>query len=423
MNKHVPPEKQAFLDLLRSSLEDGAFVKMTIGKYRGKDSELERVYVKRLTLKGVDSLSFLYRHRTQDITKNLPVADGLQSVEKLLGGEFRSGHLFTLSGDAQIEFSKKGKALLRKTKSSQKEKGEEAPAQRNQHNRTKHRFIDPGSPFLHRLGVTESTGNVIPSMSRKWKQINKFLETFSHALESAGLLKDAAAGKPLHVVDFGAGKGYLTLSVHSWLNEYITNRQTNVANKNCTAEPNTEPNVTVTGVELRENLVAFCNQVVRDLSLDGIHFHQGDISTFSPDTLDVMIALHACDVATDFALHKGIAAGAKVIMSAPCCHKELRPQMHSPAVAAPMLRHGIHLEQQAEMVTDSLRALLLEAHGYNVQVFEFVSLEHTSKNKMILAVQSGKPKNETEKLEEIRAIKEFYGIQHQTLEEMLKDEQ
>ena len=404
MTSPVPEKKQSFLDMLRSSLGDDTFVKMTIGKYRGKEPALERVYVKRLQLKGVDSLSFLYRYKTQDITKNLEVPEGLQKVKELLGGEFRSGHLFTLGGDAQIEFSKKGKALLRKTKGSQN-KGT-GPAE---HNRTKHRFIDPASPFLHRLGITDHEGTVLPSMSRKWKQINKFLETFSHAVETAGLLKEATAGKPLHVVDFGAGKGYLTFSVHRWLNEYITSNTTDTA----------EPHVNVTGVELRENLVGFCNQVAGALNLHGINFYQGDISTFSPDTLDVMIALHACDTATDFALHKGITAGAKVIMSAPCCHKELRPQMQTPTVTAPMLRHGIHMEQQAEMVTDSLRALLLEAHGYSVQVFEFVSLEHTSKNKMILATKSGAPKNREEKLEEIRAIKEFYGIKHQTLEDKI----
>ena len=138
-----------------------------------------------------------------------------------------------------------------------------------------------------------------------------------------------------------------------------------------------------------------------------------------PAAIDVMIALHACDTATDHALHVGVRAGASIIMSAPCCHKELRPQMRSPALLAPMLQHGVHLGQQAEMVTDSLRALLLEAEGYATQVFEFVALEHTSKNKMILAVRRERALDRAAVQAQIREIKSFYGIREHCLETLL----
>jgi hypothetical protein len=133
-----------------------------------------------------------------------------------------------------------------------------------------------------------------------------------------------------------------------------------------------------------------------------------------------MIALHACDTATDYAIHLGIRAGAEIIMCSPCCHKQLRPQMQSPGLLRGMLQHGIHLGQQAEMVTDSLRALLLDACGYDTQVFEFVSLEHTSKNKMILAVKRANTSVSKAAVAQIQDIKDFYAIREQCLETLLR---
>ena len=137
--------------------------------------------------------------------------------------------------------------------------------------------------------------------------------------------------------------------------------------------------------------------------------------------VDIMIALHACDTATDHAIHRGIASGASIILCSPCCHKQLRPQMHAPKLLEPMLQHGIHLGQQAEMVTDGLRALLLQREGYDAQVFEFVALEHTSKNKMILAVKRAGPgAAQRETIEsQIAEIKAFYGITEHCLETLL----
>ena len=154
------------------------------------------------------------------------------------------------------------------------------------------------------------------------------------------------------------------------------------------------------------------------------------MGTHALEAIDVMIALHACDTATDHALHRGIRAGAAVIMTSPCCHKELRPQLHAPAVLQPMLQHGIHLGQQAEMLTDGLRALLLEAEGYETQVFEFVSLEHTQKNKMILAVKRREPASHAAAAarrrqrigEQIAALMAHYAIREQRLERLLRSD-
>jgi hypothetical protein len=146
----------------------------------------------------------------------------------------------------------------------------------------------------------------------------------------------------------------------------------------------------------------------------------GDVSSYAPRTVDMMIALHACDTATDHAIHMGIRGGAAIICCAPCCHKQLRPQLLQPHPLRPILQHGVHLGQEAEMLTDGLRALLLDACGYDTQVFEFVSLEHTAKNKMILAVKRAQPANKDQLLQQVRDVKAFYGIQEQCLETLLK---
>ena len=203
-------------------------------------------------------------------------------------------------------------------------------------------------------------------MSRKWKQINKFVEIVDHALHAAGLV---ARGQPVRVLDFGAGKGYLTFAVHHHL----------VRTLGLPAE--------VIGVELRPDLVALCNGAADRLGLAGLRFEAGDVSRLEARPVDVMIALHACDTATDHAIHLGLQGGASIILCSPCCHKEVRPQLLSPHPLRPILQHGVHLGQQAEMLTDGLRAMLLDACGYDTQVFEFVALEHTSKNKMILATR------------------------------------
>jgi Methyltransferase domain len=176
----------------------------------------------------------------------------------------------------------------------------------------------------------------------------------------------------------------------------------------------------VTGVDVREDMVRLGNDAAATIGAVGLHFEQGDVVRYTPPAFDVMIALHACDTATDHAIHMGIAANAAIIVCAPCCHKELRPQMLSPGPLRAILKHGVHLGQEAEMVTDGLRALLLEAKGYATQVFEFVALEHTSKNKMILAVKRGNAASAKAALEQVAEVKQFYGIRELRLERLLQ---
>ncbi len=381
----------SFVAQLEQSLAAGAFTKLVLGKSRVAPSDLVRVSARRVAVKGEACLSFLYTHKTRDITKNLPVAEGVRLAGELIGTAFSHAHLFTVTEQVQLMLSRKGKATLLRGPANQ-------TAAPTAHDREKHRFLALDRAFLAELGVTTAQHELVPAMARKWKQINRFIEVLDHALEASAL----KAARKIDVVDFGSGKGYLTFSMHDYLCHTL----------GLPAQ--------VAGVELRQDMVDLCNAAARRLAFDGLRFEQGDVRSVVPLAIDIMIALHACDTATDHAIHTGVRAGASIIMCAPCCHKELRPQLLSPHPLRPILKHGVHLGQQAEMLTDGLRAMLLDACGYDTQVFEFVSLEHTHKNKMILAVKraAGKPADEV--WQQIQDIKGFYGIREQCLETLLK---
>ncbi|MGL5997173.1 MAG: class I SAM-dependent methyltransferase [Pseudomonas proteolytica] len=389
----VPDHHAQFIELLRASLEQNAFIKLVLAKYVGEEAELQRLIIKPVTVKEQACLSFVYRYKTRDITKNFPLEDAVATLAALLPASFKNAHLLSLTDEAQLEYSKKNKSSLFKSKPQQLR---EAPSA--EHNREKNRFLDLTRPFLADLGVTNAKHELIPAMSRKWKQINKFIEVFSHALTSSPLQLD----RPVRVADFGSGKGYLTFAIHDYLRNTL------------------KADGEVTGVELREDMVTLCNNAAARLEHPGLVFKCGDVRSVAPSELDVMIALHACDIATDYAIHTGIRSGASIIMCSPCCHKQIRLQIQSPALLKPMLQYGLHLGQQAEMVTDSLRALFLEACGYETKVFEFISLDHTNKNKMILAVKRAEPSDNAQLLEKIRELKAFYQISEHCLETLLR---
>lgn len=335
---------------------------------------------------------FVWQYQTNHQTHNYPQTEAINLLSELIAGQFKAAQLSTINSEVQLTISKKGKALLNSKKQTIKHQPDTS------HNRQKQRFVEQSRPFLTALGVTDQQGQLIPAMTNKWKQINKFIEILQGAVRDSGLLE----ARQLHVADFGSGKAYLTFAMHDFFCHTL----------GLTAK--------ITGVELRQHLVDLCNNTASELKLDGLQFEQGDVKHFKARGINVMVALHACDVATDYAINMGIRTCAEIIMCSPCCHKEIRPQIRLPEVMAPMLVHGIHLGQEAEMVTDSLRALLLEANGYHTKVFEFISLEHTSKNKMILATKRKNKPDNTAVLQQIAAIKQFYGIQQQCLEQLLQ---
>ncbi|MFA6288239.1 MAG: SAM-dependent methyltransferase [Opitutaceae bacterium] len=394
--------RDRFLVLLRSSVHDGTLVKLTLGKHRGADATLQNLFVRPVTLKAGPQLSFTWRHSTRDIVKNHPPADALALLEPLIGGDFLDAHLFTPVQTAQFESRPDGTARLHVKLAAS------APAPTvEHHDRAKDHIVPADAPWLRALGVTNDRGQPREGMAAKFRQIQKFTELLSHLLvESALLPPDTDSGspftppdfRPLRISDMGCGKGYLTFALAAHL----------------------AARAEVTGIEFRPELVELCNRHARDNGLANLHFAAGDIASTPLDRADVLVALHACDTATDDALAKGLAAGARLLVVSPCCQKELRPQLTAPAVLADALRHGIFQERQAEFVTDALRAMLLEWAGYKTKVFEFISTEHTAKNLMLTAIKatpspSGTRDPESALAARIRTFAAFYGIRHQAL--------
>ncbi len=387
-------QEQQFLEAFQQAFETDHFDRLILSQYKGELEQLEKMTFRVISLNEQKVLSCVYRYKTQDVTKNYPLNEALTQVTELLAC-CKQANLFTDQEELQLKKNKK-KAMLTRSKAkpaSTKSKAEQG------HDRVKQRYVDQDSVFLQHLGITDQQGQIIPSMARKWKQINKFVEIFSGALAQ---IQPQEQG--LRIVDFGSGKGYLTCALYDYMQKH---GQTPY----------------VTGVELNPKMVEFCQNVAQQSGFSQLDFFQGDVRTYEPERLDVMIALHACDVATDFAIHSGIRLNAQIIMCAPCCHKELRPQLQSPKVLSPMLQFGIHAGQQAEMLTDTIRALLLKAYGYETKVFEFVALEHTSKNKMILATKRKDYEQPDQAvLAQIQVLKEMYGIQKHSLELLLNNQ-
>ena len=394
-----PDPLQRFLHQLEAALAAGNFVKLVLGK-PGKSSEdslLERVVARPVSIKGEPLISLVWHYQSRNITNNNVPHELVALLHDWLGQRFLHAHLQTTGEEWQLSYTRKGKADLRIGKLAA-----QAPPPEIGHDRAKQRHCRIDLPFWDDLGLTHQVKGerlLVPALSRKWKQINKFIEVFAAALKNSSL--DGSA--TVRVADFGSGKGYLTFAMYDWLRTQGKKAH-------------------VTGIELRTDMVALCNGSALRHGLHGLAFEQGDLRSYTPEKLDVMVALHACDIATDHAIHLGLRAGAAIIMCSPCCHKQLRQQLASPPVLRPLLQHGVHMGQEAEMVTDGLRALLLEAEGYDTQVFEFVSLEHTSKNKMLLAVKRPQPltaARRSELLQQIAGIKQFYGIRQQELETLL----
>ncbi|MGI8639440.1 MAG: class I SAM-dependent methyltransferase [Pyrinomonadaceae bacterium] len=382
---------EKFIAEFARSLHEENFVKMTLGNYRGNDAHLQKLLIRLVETKKGKRLFFLYRYNTRDTAKNYDFNEGVKIIREVLGIDFFSGHLFTTENDFQLDIGKKGKSRLNVAKPTFN-----APPML-EHNREKQIQVDPNSFYLKALGITTDRGEIRAKQQDKWKQINKFVEILGSLFDKSALENK----KQLKIVDMGSGKGYLTFATY----DYFKNTR--------------GIDVKVIGVDTKEQLVGLGNDVAKASEFHDLQFIHGYIGDYDLQDVDILIALHACNTATDDAIFQGIKADADLIVAAPCCHQEIRPQIKSPEMLRGILRHGVMLEREAETLTDGLRALLLEKSGYSTKLFEFVSTEHTPKNNMIVGTRHEK-NVEAEKInEQIQSIKKFYGIKEQRLENLL----
>jgi protein-L-isoaspartate O-methyltransferase len=383
-----PSPQDKFLAALQASLAEGRFVKLTLSSYKGAESQLKNIYVRPVQIKREARLSFTYRYQTRDIVKNPGLAEGIEQVRAALDSGFKVATLFSTDFDLVLD-----RKTLKKQPASQT-----APAPVS-HDRDKKRLIPAqGQAYLHALAITDAQGAVYKNAQDKYRQINKYVEILS------GLVQGLAPERLQRIVDMGSGKGYLTFALCDYL-------------RGLGQQPD------IVGVEYRADLVDLCNRIARDAGFTNLHFAQGAIGDFECAGANILIALHACNTATDDALYKGITAGADLIVVAPCCHKQIRQEMEKSKARNDLdflMKHGIFVERQAEMVTDGLRALVLEAYGYSTKVFEFISDAHTPKNVMIVGTRTGKgPVPNRAVLDRLRAAKAYFGIGHFHLETLL----
>ncbi|HVI41459.1 MAG TPA: SAM-dependent methyltransferase [Anaerovoracaceae bacterium] len=371
---------EKFNELINKIFEEQSLIKMIFSGLRKKTTPYQRITIRPLLLQGQLCYQIEYHYQKKVTQENVSMEQCLNLCENFLTEQFKQVNLFCVEGDYQILAAKPDKPkIIRK------------PATKTlsslDHNQKKQYILPDDEPcdFLIRLGVMDQSGQVIQKHYAKFRQINRFLEIVSDVLEFL-----PSTTEPLRIVDFGCGKAYLTFALYHYLKLKLGK------------------NVEIIGLDLKTDVIDFCNHVAKDLNYDGLQFLEGDIAEYSEQgKADMVVTLHACDTATDYALMKAVGWSASVILSVPCCQHELFSQI-SNDLHNPILKHGILNERFCSILTDGLRGLKLEEQGYDVSMIEFTSLEHTSKNIMIRAVKTGKKR--TAAGEEYRQLKEYWHV-------------
>lgn len=340
----------------------------------------------------------------QAFHKNMGAGEAAEYLKEQLSKLYRNGEIFSLLGSGTILVGKKGtvtvkikkkaggssadqKTAAEKIQAVRKKTADISPedlARLSRHNRAKHYVLPEGTPvpFLVDLGVMTKDGAVVKAKYDKFRQINRFLEFVEDILPRLDRSKETK------IIDFGCGKSYLTFAMYYYLKEVK-------------GYP-----IRITGLDLKKDVIALCNKLAEKFGFENLTFLHGDIADYEgTDQVDMVVTLHACDTATDYALAKAVRWGAKVILSVPCCQHELNGQIES-SLLAPALKYGLIKERMSALLTDAVRAGLLEEAGYRTQILEFIDMEHTPKNILIRAVRQGKPQKQqglSELIEELHA--------------------
>ncbi len=374
-----------FFEKLDSALKNNSIVKMTLSKSVSKNNELRNIYVKPILLKDNKMYQFTYRYDRRDETKNFDARQMMEQVRSMVPATFQNVSLFTLTEDVTLLVSKKGKPTLMCKKINENREVD------MNHDHEKQRLIDPSNPWWHLLGLTSRDGKVIADMQHKFKQICKYVEIVD------GVMRQTKFDDEIHIADMGAGKGYLTFALY----EYLTTHY--------------DKKIVMEGVEIRKDLVLKINDIIEKCKLQNFKFIENSIENYKPSNIDVLIALHACDTATDDAILKGIRNNAKLIICAPCCHKQIRREMEKSGKTDAITKYGIFLERQAVMITDAVRALVLEYCGYKTQVMEFIEIDNTPKNVLLVGRKSDKPVDKEALAKQIKELLGQYGIEEHYL--------
>lgn len=381
------------LEALSAGLKEKTFVRLVLSRPVSSTAEVRRTTVRMVLLKTGPVLQFAFSRGKQETHQNLSEAEALREIERLFATDFQEASLFTTAFDLSVKRLSGGRFQTQRRAASK-------PAEISlDHNRRKQYLIpeDRPCPFLVAIGVMTPEGRVRAAHYDKFRQINRFLEFVNDIYPSL-----PASGE-LRVIDFGCGRSYLTFALHHLLSS-IHGRD-----------------VQITGLDLKQEVIADCNRIAGQLACRGLEFQAGDMAGFRNDgPVHLAVSLHACDTATDMALAQAVTWQADVILSVPCCHHEFAAQM-SKDWLPPVQRHGILKERMAELLTDAYRCGMLESCGYRTQAIEFIELEHTPRNTLIRAARRSERQTEHEQQagQQAEALRQAAGIRQSTLQQLL----
>lgn len=369
---------QIFCGVLRPDLP----FKMIFSAKRRKSIDYGKITLRPVIIKGEYMFQAEYHYDKKVTHRNVSPYEAVDFASEAVTCDFKQVNILTENQEIQILASDPQKPRIIRRPASHRLRGPE-------HDRKKSYIIEDGKPcdFLIKLGVMSPDGNVYKKRYAKFRQINRFLEVADSAFEYL------PSSGTIDIIDFGCGKSYLTFAMYHYFRE-IMNRD-----------------VRITGLDLKEDVIEFCNMTAVQLGYEGLRFLSGDIADHRADSAHMVVTLHACDTATDYALINAVKWKSRVILSVPCCQHELFSQIDSP-VNRPMLKHGIIKDKFTELLTDALRGLKLESAGYRVDMTEFTSLEHTSKNIMIKAVlpEAINIRSAAKAYDEYIALRDFYHV-------------
>ena len=338
----------------------------------------------------------LYRG-TQVFHENFDRSAMSQRIEKLLSENFRQGEFQGSNLSATVLVSKKGNMTIKTKRPQNNAESKGRELSELTHNREKQYILQEGIPvdFLVGLGVQTPEGKITKNRYDKFRQINRYLEFIEDVLDKL------PTGRTIRIIDFGCGKSYLTFAMYYYL--HVLQKR----------------DICVTGLDLKKDVIAHCNALAKQCGYEKLSFEVGDISTYNgSDAVDMVVSLHACDTATDYAIEKAVKWGAGVIMAVPCCQHEVNKQISSKELQ-PLLKYGLIKERMAALITDAVRANLLEEQGYDTQIIEFIDMEHTPKNLLIRAVK----KSDAPKMTGKKSVQETLDFLHiePTLQKLLQE--
>ncbi|MBF0709703.1 MULTISPECIES: SAM-dependent methyltransferase [unclassified Gemella] len=349
---------QEFIEELISTIQNSELIKATFSNIRNKELELEKSFANLILIKGSTSLQIEYRYKRIIKHKNILITDKLE-LEKTLT------ELFNLAKDINIQTKKQNIniKISKKFKLAINRKNADNKLTITGQNKKKSYLLDENKPhaFLIELGIQSKDGKIKKERYSKFRQINKYLEFIDHAV------KKLDPKKTIKILDFASGKSYLTFAAYHYL----------------ALEKNIKVNII--GIDLKKEVIDSCNEIAKNLNYSGLEFIYGDVADFSTtDEIDMLISLHACDTASDIAILKALKWKVKVFLAVPCCQKEINKQLKEKHIPF-MLKHGIIKEKYASLLTDSIRADVLNSYGYKTDIIEFISEDNTPKNMLIRA--------------------------------------